>query len=549
MRNSFAFALAAIVACGGSSPGPQSPTGGGSGSTTKPGAPGDDMLEVKADIKGGSFEPDALGYPGIPRVQLKPATGAALDAQIKKQREAIAKAKDLILKEAEVAKLTTMLYNKAGDLTGDAKKAVYADARQAVRDVAAIAGDKVDEFTLRQLGSYELMFDEYAAAAKAWAALVALAPSVKAQCNSKSPPLACAVDTNRAWLAFCHLRAYQNDDALAAVKDAAPSDKEPELAYVTAWAKYRKGDGAGAWQALLAASKGWGQLGNRDVLDRELVVFAARTPTTVAEAMAKLGPIFGAGNAFVLAKRLGEQYGLAGRWTDAIAAFEKAIGASAPVDAVPSIRYVQAQDTVPLDNPVEAARLGKAAIEALPKCGTKCTPKDMETLVEAVYQIGFLFHVLYASAHDDRYYQPALDLYELTTPKMTMASQEKRDESVKNMNTLKLTFKTMKAGVGNHDPKYIGNLLQSHNQEVQLCYEAQLAGNPKLGGALTVDLESDETGVIKGASTDPKAGMAELSAVAGCVQERVKSWKLPTKAKKGSTRIKIVYTLAKRTKP
>src|SRR5437588_9533996 len=106
-----------LVACGGSSPDPQHPGGGGgSGSGSgKPGAPGDDMLDVKLELKGGVFEPDALGYPGIPRVSMKPETGAKLDASIKKQREVVAKAKDLTIKEAEVARLTTMLYNKASE--------------------------------------------------------------------------------------------------------------------------------------------------------------------------------------------------------------------------------------------------------------------------------------------------------------------------------------------------------------------------------------------------------------------------------------------------
>ena len=44
-----------------------------------------------------------------------------------------------------------------------------------------------------------------------------------------------------------------------AIVNAEPlTDKEPELAYVTAWAKWRAGDGAAAWEAILTAAKGWG---------------------------------------------------------------------------------------------------------------------------------------------------------------------------------------------------------------------------------------------------------------------------------------------------
>jgi tetratricopeptide (TPR) repeat protein len=541
------FALC-LVACGGSSPDPQHPGGGGSGSGSgKPGAPGDDMLDVKIDITGGSFEPDALGYPGIPRVQgVKQETGAKLDASIKKQRDAVGKAKDLTMKEAEVARLTTMLYMKASESSGADKKQAFSDARQAVRDVAALAGDKVDEYTLRQLGSYEMMFEDFAAAEKAWHALVNMVPK-GAVCSKPNPPLSCAVDVNRAWWVLSLLRAYKNDEALAAVSGVTPSEKEPELAYVTAWAKFRKGDGVGAWAAMLVADKGWGSVGNRESIDKELVTFAARGGIPLGDAITKLGPMFGASNQYVMLRQVSREYALAGRWTDAISTYDKA-APNAPGSDLYALRYNQADATVRLDNPVEAARLGKLAVEALPKCGTKCSPQEMENVVEAVYQIGFLFHVLYASAHDDRYYQPALDLYQLTTPLMTAATQDKRDQSVKNMNQLQQTFKTMKAGVGNHDGKYIGALLGYRNQEVQACYELQLAGNPKLGGSLVVELESDETGVIKGVSTEPKAGAADMSAVAACVAERAKTWKLPTKARKGSTRIKLAYTLASKKK-
>ena len=122
----------------------------------------------------------------------------------------------------------------------------------------------------------------------------------------------------------------------------------------------------------------------------------------------------------------------------------------------------------------------------------------------------------------------------------------KRAEAQKNLATLEATLKNTKAGTGTHDKGAIGALINRHNQEVQACYEAALAANPKLGGSLTVNLEADQTGGVKGVSTEPKAGLADLAAVAGCVAEHAKGWKLPKRGMAGNTRIKVGYQLSPR---
>ena len=553
MRTSFAIAFVALAACGGAqTTGTQSPGGGSGSGSAKPGAPGDDMLEIAVDVKGVQLEPEALGRPGVvkvdPKGQKAPPTDKKLDAQIAKQRDAMTKAKDPVEKQAYAALLATSLWRKSNEASGADKNAALADARQALRDVAQVVGAKVDPTTLQMLGSYELMVDppDWGAAEKAFAEFVAKSPK-----DPQEPYY-------RAWWTLCLLRQYKNDEALDVVKAVSPSEKQPELAYAMAWAKWRKGDGAGAWQAILAASKGWGNLANREVVDRDTLLIAARGGVPWTDAFAKIGPMFGkaAENQYAMLFKLGDGLSFAGRWADAVAAFEKAldiIGAKAPATEVTTLRYREADFTVRLDNPAESARFGKLALDALAKCGAKCTPADALTVVKAVFQIGKVFHVLYASAHDDRFYQPALDLYLAAIGLMGNAPQDDKDEAVKTMNQLQSTKKMVDKGrsekkddPGNHDAKYVGALLQYHNQEVQACYEAQLAGDPKLAGTLTLNLESDETGVIKGKSTEPKAGLAGVAAVGQCVETRASAWKLPTKAKKGATRIKIVYTLAKR---
>ena len=167
----------------------------------------------------------------------------------------------------------------------------------------------------------------------------------------------------------------------------------------------------------------------------------------------------------------------------------------------------------------------------------------MENLVVSVYIMGRLFHILYATAHDDRYYQPAHDLYQLAVPKITK-DDKMRADGMKDADILEKTFKSMKAGVGTHDKGAIGALINRHNQEIQACYEQGLASNPKLGGNLVVNLESDQSGAIKGVATEPKGGAEGMAMVASCVEKRVKAWKLPSRAQAGSTRIKLTYAMS-----
>lgn len=542
MRISLAFVLLGVAACGGTTEGPKPPGGAGSGSAVaKPVTPGDQTPIVipAIEIKGLVFEPEALGRPGMPLVQAKRKT------TLEKQRQIFATTKDSVQKEAQAGILATMLYEKSKNLPPDQQTPLVTEGRQALRDAAQISGDKVDEITLRLLGSYELMLEDFPAAEKAWGALVA-----------RATPKDKDVEYNRAWWAFSLLKQYKNAEALAVVKDETLDDKQPELAYAAAWAKWRTGDEAGAWQAIVTALKGWKKDSpNREVLDRDALLFAGRTNASLADAISQLTPIYGMGKdqQYELLAKLGlKSYQFAGRWADGVAALQKAIdveGDKVPPNDRPVIRYTAADYTVRLDDPVTAAKLAKQALEALPACGTKCSAQDAENLVESVYIMGRLFHILYATAHDDRYYQPALDLYQLTIPLITM-NQKAHDEAVKDMGFLEGSFKAMKHDAGTHDKDAIGALLKRHNQEIQACYEQGLAANPKLGGNLELDLESDQTGVIKGASTEPKAGLADMSAVAACAAEHAKTWKLPKRANgnapPGVTRIKLTYTLSRK---
>src|SRR6185312_13806258 len=304
--------------------------------------------------------------------------------------------------------------------------------------------------------------DDYSAASKAWGDLVADSPKDK------------ELPTFKTWWAYSLLMESKNAEALDAVKDQAVDPKQPELAYVIAWAKWRTGDNAGAWQAILAAQKGW--TGSKEIIDRDVMVFAGRTNASLADAIAALVDGKSKEQQYEVLAKLGLQgYQFAGRWADGVAAIEKAFatGATVPVEDVPVLRYSEADYTVRLDDPVKAAAFAKQAIDSLPACGTKCSNQSKENVVESAYIMGRLFHILYATAHDDRYYQPAHDLYAESIPLITMNPSMQADAG-KDQAFLEGSFKSMKAGQGKYDPQAIGALLGRHNQEVQACYERGL---------------------------------------------------------------------------
>ena len=529
------FLLCTLVACGGTPDKATTPgSGGAGGSDSKPAAAGDVSFEVPAiEVKGLVFEPEALGRPGMPLVEAKKKV------TIEKQRTVFTSTKDPVQKEAQAAILATLLYQKSKDDKAN-EKALWTEARQALRDAAMISGDKVDEITLRLLGSYELLLEDFAGAEKAWSGLVSKAP------KDKDAPF------NRAWWAYSLLKQMKNAEALAAVKDETPSEKQPELAYVTAWAKWRSNDDAGAWTAIVAAAKGWEKNNpSYEALSRDVYLFAGRSNVSLAETTPAMFAVFGAKTPrqqFEVLAKLGLQsYQFAGRWADAVAAIDKAFqvgGATVLPNETPVLRFQQADFTGRLDTPDVAAKFALAAISALPPCGTKCTEKDKQDIVLGVFGMGAVFHSLYATSNDVRYYQPAHDLYAATVS--IIMDEGRRNEAAKNQAILEATLKSTKVGTGTHDKTRIGPLLDRHSQEIQACYEAGLVANPKLGGTIGVSLEIEQGGAVKGVATEPKAGLADLAAVASCVGEHAKSWKLPKRGSAGSTRIKLTYALSPR---
>jgi hypothetical protein len=535
MRSSWFLPAVLLVACGGPAEGPKTPDGAGSGSgagSAKTANGADDSIDIPpVDIKGVYLEPRAMDGLGVPAAPLK--KGATLDSE----KKAYGLAKDSVTKQAHAVNAASELFRQYLKAEGDAKKQLLTDARQLLADAVATAGAKADETALELLGRYDLLLDDNAAAEKVWSQLVALVPA-----TDKASP------ANHAWWALSLLKQGKNADALGAIKDQ-PVDKSPLLAYVAAWAMWRTGDGAGAWKAISQAAAGWDQMdgsADRDAVKGDLIVLATRTPTSMEAAIAGIQPYFGKQptDQYELLRKLAQGYRFAGRWADGLAADAKSLDAKTPPNDRVSILFDQASLTLPLDAPTDVAKFSKAAIEALPACGAACTKADAQNVILATFNLSARFHSIYATANDRRYYDAAHDMYAEVTPKIDDVT--KRNTAADYSNKLELTMAHAKVGTGRHDKNDTAAVIDFHAQEIQACYEDALAKNGKLTGDVTLMIDLDQTGAVKGVTTDPKAGSADLAAVAGCVADRAKGWKLPARGSQGTTRVKTPYHLTLR---
>lgn len=527
-----ALCLVAASGCGGAPVDPQQPADGTT--PAKPASSDADLtIELpKVELKGAAFGPEALAAPIRPPM---PVAEGRRKLTIDKQRQAFEKAKDPQEREGQAQILATQLFQASKAESGDKNKPLIEQGRQALRDAYTGAGASPDVNTMRMLGVFEIMLGDYAAAAPIWERLVQMNPNDK------------EVDHFRTWWVNSLLISGQNAAALAAVKDLTLSLKSYELAYVAAWAKWRAGDGTGAWQAMRTAAIGWPDKPKLkgSIIERDLVLFAGRTPVTISEA-ATVTAAFAGSNAadqYAILFKLSQSMSAAGRYPDTIAAVDaalRAVGPEVPKQDPPKLFFQQAELTLRFDDPNSGARLGKQAIDALNACGAACT--DKQDVVAAVLRIATFYHSIYATSQDLRFYQPALDLY---TAVIAGSDAAKKPEVEKLAKQLEQTKKNVRAGGGVHDKEIVAALMGLHSQEVLACYEATLTSVPKLSGTLTLDLEFDNRGGVTGATSTPPAGDAELAAVAKCAIERGKVWRLPTRGKPGVTRVKLVYELSK----
>lgn len=517
------------IACGGAPAEPQQPTGDGAGPAKPAGSEADLAIELpKVALKGAALGPEGLVRPPMPLTEGKKKL------TIDKQRQALAKAKEAEEREGLSLILASSLYNASKAESGGKEKPILEEARQVMRD--ALKGSPTpDLVTIRMLAVLEFILGDYVASAPLWGRLVTENPT--------NPE----VDHFRTWWIYSLLISNQNAAALAAAKDVTPNLKAYELAYVTAWARWRAGEGLPAWTAMRAAAIGWPDKAKLkgSIIERDLVLFAGRTPVTIAEAVQVTSAFAGANSAdqYSILFKLSQSMSAAGRYPDTIAAVDaalRAVGPEVPKQDPPKLYFQQAELTLRFDDPVSGARLGKQALEALTACGAICT--DKSDVIAAVQRIATFYHSIYATSHDLRFYPPALELYNAL---IAASDAAKKPEVEKLAKQLEQTKKNVRAGGGIHDKEIVAALMGLHSQEVLACYEGILTSNPQLAGTIVLDLELDKTGAVTGSTSTPPAGDAELAAVAKCALGRAKVWRLPARGKPGVTRVKLTYDVSR----
>ena len=382
-----------------------------------------------------------------------------------------------------------------------------------LRDAAKISGDKVDEITLRLLGSYELLLEDYAAAEKAWAHARQQGP--EEQGDAVQP----------AWWAYSLLKQFKNAEALAVVKDETLSDKQPELAYATAWAKWRTNDDAGAWNAIVVARQGLGQRRGQGSARRDVYMFAGRSNVSLAEITPQMFTLFGA-------KQKGQQYAVLVEARPQVVQLRRPLGrrrrrarqgdrrsraTRSRSTTSRCIRYQQADFTVRLDTPDVAAKYALEALKAIPPCGTKCSEQDKQDLTYGVFGIG----PPVPRALRDGERRPLLP-----AGARSLHGDGRHPDGRREARRGAEEPRHARADAEEHEGRH------RHARQGRDRRRCSTATTRKSRPAtrrrsrrtrssaarVTVNLEADATGAIKGVSTEPKSGLADLSAVAGCVE-------------------------------
>ncbi len=527
--------LGLAVGCGGTYTAPPiTPEGAGAGSQTKP-AGADLSIDLDTvPIKGLVFTPEAMGRP--PMLLVEEKKKQPLD----KDRADYAKAPDLEAKKVTGQVLATALYQESKKQKDDAKeKALREEARKTLDDVraAAMQSGGAGEVTLGMLAVLDMIDADYVSAADIYAELV-----------KRFPDSERALD-NRAWLALCQLRLGKNADALATVAGVTPDPAHPELAYVTAWAKWRAGDNAGAVAAITAAAAGWKSEGNKPALVRDLLVILGRGGAPVDAAWKAVSDFYGGKPSVAALYNLDNSYAYAGRWADAIALLDKIIATMPEQIAkndLPKFRTSQAQYSVRLRAPDKAAAYEKQAVDALAACGAKCSAADLDAGYKALHDLALRFHSIYATSMDDRYYQPAHALYDLYN---ALPGRADTDEMKKHETDLETVKKATKPAPGTHDKSIVGAVLNEHAQEIQACYEAALAADPTVSGVIALTLDVDASGTVAGATSTPPGGKEGLARVGACASDAARAWLLPARTMPGKTIVTAKFELAPASSP
>jgi hypothetical protein len=476
-------------------------------------------------LEGQRFTPDAMPDPGMLRVLPKKAPSLAA------ARRSYQRAKDA-KKQQELQILATVLWDESKKHAGTPKETeLREEARTALREYRAANADALDEVTLQILGAHEIYADDPAAAAEVYEEIVRRFPDSK---NAQK---------HAARLAQQYLVSGRLPDAVTLVDGWKVDDQlSPDAAYALGWTRFyqRRFDDARA--ALLHAAKGWA--GNQGVeTDIVLVNAYGVAPVDTASAAiqelaapvaapaAKINKIYYLTFLEAKAYEQAGQFGKAGAALDAAAAANPEMPDSDKV-AFPSLQMDYYLRT---DEPAKVADAALGAWEALAACDPAvCQTKQaqQQTLLDNMEKLALHFHTIYATSLDDKYYEPAMRLYDFYLQDQARPNHGKVTTYVSQ---LKETKANTAPSNGKHTKEMMGTAVDFRKQAFLRCYETVLQADPKLSGSVKVTIEIEHTGKVSGAQTEPAGGKEGMAAVAKCLDEEVRTWTFPGRSMAGKT--------------
>ena len=478
----------------------------------------EDLSEIK--LEGRLYTPDALVPPSMVGVKTE---GKKLPAQ----RKAYAKAKDA--KRVEEARvLATMLRDAEGQATAanpTEAETLRNEMLTVLRETRQAGGENPDAVILQMLFATEWRLGNMDAAMEAGSALVSKYGDSKTA--KYSAP----------FVAYGYLVQGKNAEAAQVAQSWNLEDPASNYAnaYVTAWVAFRQGNDAVARQAMMQAARSWGIKRTWGTLQTEISTFLAHTGASVEEA-AGIVTELGQESQYIWMFQTSEEYARLGRHAEASELLNQAAkvgGTNMKPSELVTFRNRQYNYELMALNVDKSADYAVQMHQAVQACGAACADQA-KPVADQISTLAVFYHTIYSTTLDERFYGPAKKLYEYY---LTLGQPETETNRT-YLGRLEQTKKLAAPGNGKHN-KAVMDIITSRGRPdaLKACYEDTLQNEPTLVGAVKVTIEVDPQGKVTGVTTDPATGETGLGAVAGCIQEQVRTWMFPGRTLAGTTRV------------
>lgn len=409
-----------------------------------------------------------------------------------------------------------------------------AEAHIALAKLASAQGTgKADRTTLRMLATAAMGVGDLGGAEVVYRQLIERFPEQAEKTDLET------------WRVAALLRQGKLGDAAAAVEQWPSPPTDPLQAYMLAWVRFARREYTPARDAILAAAAAWTGPG-RPAVERDLLLILARGGAEADTAVSAVDKLVADDRARQrpLLERLAKAYYFAG---DPRRAFDVLEQIRARVPSTPAgaaelvaVRFEQAEHQLRLGDPGRSAELIIAAHRELARCGKDCAGELANKVEDRLIKLATFFHSIYHESLDQRYYTAAETLYTHAGSQQGTANAALARDSLANLRDARGRASPQN---GKHGEQVLYQISLLRAEAIKGCYEAVLLADHKLSGLLSLTLEIDHTGAVKGAASEPAAGLDGVPAVAACAIEHARRWTFPSRTVPGKTTIRLPYLL------